>query len=220
MSSVHSSSGFVAEPETYIPQLITTLTDEDQFVVDQCLLKVDKFSKVDKFLNALFISEPLVNAIINAVNKAAQMLREVSWEKYPFAIRFDRFQRQNWGKKGKNNNKDILNPFIFFQLTASPTPPDEEQMKAAVERAICSTNIMRNISNKSQGREVIVLAGGVPGITSFISCPIDRVMINAITVIHNLLLKNNSEDLRNNIRAAGGTEVGIHLLTTLHNFFI
>eukprot|EP00095_Tigriopus_kingsejongensis_P001753 maker-scaffold183_size276960-snap-gene-0.18 protein:Tk01753 transcript:maker-scaffold183_size276960-snap-gene-0.18-mRNA-1 annotation:"GE16998" len=78
VSSIHSSQGFHTEPDDFIPQLVTTLADEDQYVVDQCLINVEKFLRKENFLRAMIRSEPLINALVNAFNHSIQALIEAN----------------------------------------------------------------------------------------------------------------------------------------------
>ncbi|XP_059088483.1 junction plakoglobin-like isoform X2 [Tigriopus californicus] len=78
VSSIHSSQGFHTEPDDFIPQLVTALADDDQYVVDQCLVNVEKFLRKDNFLKAMIRSEPLINALVMAFNHAIEVLIEAN----------------------------------------------------------------------------------------------------------------------------------------------
>ena len=71
---------------------------------------------------------------------------------------------------------------------------DEAQSKAhkeAHDRTKWASAVLRNVSTLPEGRRIIVEMGGMVGVTTLMNCPFDRLLFNAITTVHNVLLGSN-----------------------------
>ena len=82
VSSATSMPAAFSDPEEFLPKLVETLTDTDQFVVDECLLQIDRGFRKQKFALTVIRSEQLMRALMETFNKSVHSLIEAqnNWQ--------------------------------------------------------------------------------------------------------------------------------------------
>lgn len=213
-STISSSHPGLADPVEHIPQLVTSLSDEDVVVVQESLHLVARSVRKEHFnetfFNALIRSSDLVRSIVNAMSMAFQTMIETT----------------NTINNGSNNNQAMIGEA-------------KEHFEGAEKRARIASDILRAMTNQPDSREEllgrpstmhnnrpmtenqriacsnILFSGGVGALTRLVACNVDRIKFNGAITIHNVLLSLKDvekEKAKNQVREACGANVMAALL--------
>ncbi len=205
VASIASSHPVLNDPVGHIPQLVTSLSDEDPVVVYESLLLVER--SVNKghfnegFFNALIQSRELVDAIVKAMQIAMTVVAQDNGPSQ---------EEKTAALKRVRTASDILRAMTNTDFTHAQRehmqPRDLDMMRH------------RRTENRYTACQNILCAGGVAALTHLMSFKgVERIRNNGVVAMHNLLLailtnKESLHECKSQIQASEGITIMINNL--------